>query len=455
MSTGIVNDLATFVTGTSYADLSEDVRHACKRALIDYIAVATLGSVQDKTKILAEYLSTFESKKECSIIGTSLRMDCANSAFLNGSSAHSLDFDDGHRRGSVHIEAVVLPAVLAVAEKYHASAEKIIAAIAVGYDVMARISMAIHPYALNRGFHNTPVAGVFGATAAAASLLELDKAAVIDAFGLAGSFSGGLYAYMQNGADTKRLHPGKAARDGIICAELAKRGYKGPTDIFEGPYNFFEAIPGDFDGNVLTDGLGTEYQVCRIYQKPYASCRHLHGPIDCVRKIKEQHPDICSIEDIKAIRIGTYGVAMKHAAKNYNNMLEIQMSIPCAVSIAMVDDRVTVDSFSPERFSADSQEVKLLEKITVEVDEQCQSVYPNARPAKLWIEKNDGTVYFAELENPRGGAEDPLSDSELENKLIYNCSSIIGSERCRALLNLIWKLEKLSEEELHQLFCVK
>ena len=242
MSTEITQRLAKFIVETNYDNLTNNVIHCCKRSLMDYLSVSIIGSQTEVPRKVMDYFIYNEEKRICSVIGHNYKLSAPNSAFVNGCSAHALDFDDGHRRGSIHVEAVVFPAVLAMAEQYQSDPKCIISAIAIAYDIAVRISMAMHPYALERGFHNTPVAGVFGAAAGAAKILNLNLRQTINALGLAGSFSSGLYAYMQNGADVKRLHPGKAARDGIICAELAKRDVTGPPRIFEG-LNGFD-IPG-------------------------------------------------------------------------------------------------------------------------------------------------------------------------------------------------------------------
>src|SRR5690606_17344395 len=151
---------------------------------------------------------------------------------------HGLDFDDGTTQGSAHPSGAVFPAVLAAAEQHGATPRDVVLATAVGYDVMIRIAAAMHPTTARKGFHNTALAGVFGAAAAVPSLLKLDAAQAGHALGLAGSFAGGIRAYLDDGAEVKRIHPGKAARDGLVCAELAKRGITGPGRVLEARYGF-------------------------------------------------------------------------------------------------------------------------------------------------------------------------------------------------------------------------
>ena len=215
--------LAEYVAGLDCERLSAQAVHAFRRALLDYLTCAVSGSRTQPSRLVLDYARSWDRASEACVIGHDARLACPNAAFVNGTSAHGLDFDDGYTQGSVHPAGAVFPALLALAERLGTGSDEVIAAGVAAYDVTLRIAAAVHPHSARRGFHNTPTAGVFGAAAAASRLLRLDASRTLDALGLAGSFAGGLREYVAEGADVKRLHPGKAARDGIVCAELAQR----------------------------------------------------------------------------------------------------------------------------------------------------------------------------------------------------------------------------------------
>jgi 2-methylcitrate dehydratase PrpD len=227
--------IASHIANTGYATLPETTRHAFKRALLDHLTCAIAGASMPVSKSLLAYFLENDATRAATVIGSGARLSVPNAALVNGANTHGLDFDDGYTKGSCHPSGAIFPAVLALAESRRCSPHEIILAATIGYDVMARIAGAMHPESARRGYHNTALAGVFGATAAAASLLKLDTERALDALGLAGSFSAGLREYLDEGAEVKRIHPGKAARDGILCAEFAKRDITGPSKILEGP----------------------------------------------------------------------------------------------------------------------------------------------------------------------------------------------------------------------------
>src|SRR5690625_3208852 len=212
-----------------------------KFILTDFFSVTIVGSQMEMSQLVYKYFFTEESNGNSNVIGYKHDLSKFSAAFINGTSAHTLDFDDGYSKGSMHPAAVVIPAVLAVSEREKSSPSKIAGAIIVGYEVSLRISASMHPVTRERGFHNTPLAGVFGAAAAVSYLHDLKKEDVQSAFGNAASFSGGLFAFLGTGSEIKRIHPGQAARDGMIAAELAKNGVTGPPNVLEGKNGFFQS----------------------------------------------------------------------------------------------------------------------------------------------------------------------------------------------------------------------
>ena len=229
---------------TRYEQLGAHVIHAFKRALQDHLTCAIAGSALPVSRALLEYYTESDATRTATVVGSGAKLSAPNAALVNGANTHGLDFDDGHTNGSAHPSGAIFPAVLAAAEQYGASPHRIILATVIGYDIMCRIAAAGHPATARRGWHNTPTTGVFGAAAAVAKLLDLDATHVRHALGLAGSFSAGVREYVEEGAEIKRIHPGKAARDGLLCAEFAKRGITGPSRILEGRQGFANTHAG-------------------------------------------------------------------------------------------------------------------------------------------------------------------------------------------------------------------
>jgi len=438
----ITSKLAGCAAGVKYEQIPEKTVHQFKRALLDYLTAALTGSGTTVAERLLSYLVEADKSRDTSIIGRQERLSAMNAALVNGSSAHALDFDDGHTQGSLHPAGAVFPAVFAAAEHRGADAKSIITAVVLGYEITIRISAAMHPSAINRGFHNTPIAGVFGAAAGVSSLLRADPGQTLNALGLAGSFAGGLFEFLGEGAEVKRLHPGKAARDGLLCAELGKRGITGPSRVLEGRNGFFKAFAGsEVNYDRLLKGLGEGFEIDHIYFKPYPCCRHLHAVIDGIKKIKSDYrvqPD-----QVASVEVGLYEVGARHNHRHCDNLLDAQMSIPCAAALAVIDDEVSTGSFAAD--SVGRPEVQsMIRQVEVGVDPQCEKSYPARRSAVVEIVLRDGSRYGAKVADPRGEGDNPMSDADLEEKLLVNCIPIIGREKCRRLLEAVWGFERLT-----------
>ena len=415
--------------------------HAFKRALLDFTTCAIAGSAMPVSRALLGYYEENDATRCATVIGSRVRLAAPNAALVNGANVHGLDFDDGHTEGSAHPAGAVLPAVFAAAEQHGAEPGAVVQAAIVGYDVMLRIAAAMHPASARHGFHNTALAGVFGAAAAVANLLKLDAVQTNHALGLTGSFAAGTREYLDEGADVKRIHPGKAARDGLLCAEFARRGITGPSKILEGGYGFFRTHAGDeVKWARLFDRMGERFEIESVYFKPYPCCRHYHSIIDGICALRSAHG--IRAEEVTHIDVGLYAVGVHgHDHKHCDSLLDAQMSAPCAAALAVVDGKVSASQFLPQSL-ARPQVQALVERIDTRIDDECERIYPGRRSGTVHIVVRDGRTFNTRVIDPKGEAENPMTDADLEDKLRANCEPIIGASRCAELIERIWDFDK-------------
>ncbi len=438
---GASKRIAEYASGLSYDKLPANAVHAFKRALLDYLTCAIAGSRMEPTRIVFDYVSSWDQSREAAVMGTTTRLSCPNAAFVNGTSTHGLDFDDGFTRGSVHPAGAVFPAVLAIAEKQRSSAKDVIAASVAGYDVTARIAATMHPSSSKRGFHNTPTAGVLGAAASVARLLYLDAKTTLDALGIAGSFSAGLREYLFGGAEVKRIHPGKAARDGIFCAELAKRGLTGPEQVLEGKHGIFNALAGgQVEWGRLCQALGERFEITNVYFKPYPACRHFHAALDAVRDLRKKHSIVPA--SVARIDVGMYEVGARgHDHRHAHSLLEAQMSAPVSTALAMMYGEVTVGTYDVT--SLQNAEVqRLIDVTTASVDAECERIYPGRRSGVAKVTLKDGQSFEQRVLDPKGEVENPMTDEDLAHKFRSNCELMVGKAKCDRVLDLVWSIEQ-------------
>ena len=441
LAVGASARMAAHVAGARYEELPAEVVHAFKRALLDHVTCALAGASMPVSRALLSYYQDTDATRVATVFGSGAKLSAPNAALVNGANTHGLDFDDGTTHGSAHPSGAIFPAVLAAAEQHGSAPREIILAVVMGYDVMIRIAAAMHPFTARHGFHNTPLAGVFGAAAGVASLLKLDAARTNHALGLAGSFAGGIRQYLDDGAEVKRIHPGKAARDGLLCAEFAKRGITGPGKVLEGRYGFSETHVGNqLNWDRLRDGLGRRYEISDVYFKPFPCCRHYHSVMDGIQSLRQAHG--VRAGDVASLRLGMSSVGVHgHDHKHCDNILDAQMSAPVGAALALADGEVAAHSFLSGSL-ARPEVRRLIELSETRIDEECERIYPGRRSGVVEIGLKDGRRFEARVLDPKGEGENPMSDADLERKCTANCTPVIGKGKCAAVLETIWRFDE-------------
>src|SRR5687767_1430713 len=310
--TAATRELAEFVTRLSYDALPTEVSERVKALTLDLVGIAlrARNEAESTPPMVSAAGRLGLAGGACTVIGDAAGYTPPGAATLNGTLAHSLDFDDTHAPGSLHPSAPIVPAAFAAAEMTGAGGRDLIAAIVAGYEVQIRLSLALDPAAhYDRGFHPSATCGAFGAAAAAGRVLGLDSQGHANAFGIVLSMAAGSMQFLVNGAWTKRSHVGHAAMCGLIAATLAREGYKGAAEAIEGKWGFLHAYAPAADDARVTDALGSRWETLKIAIKPYPSCRYTHAAIDGLLALRAAN-DVRAGE-IEAIEIGVSDAGWK------------------------------------------------------------------------------------------------------------------------------------------------
>ena len=427
--------LSGWLASTSSSDLPDNVRHQVRRILIDYLAAAFAGAHSEAASAVRTYVSRSDRDRSATVIGTDLRFSSAGAAVVNGTAAHALDLDDGYTPGACHPGAPIVSGILAVAERENSSADEVTRAVALGYEVAVRIAGASHPAQRRRGFHNTALVGTFGSAVGVATLQGADATQLAGAFGTAASHAGGLLSFLDEGSDIKRYHAGKAARDGVVSAELAMIGLLGPSNVLEGDHGYFHAFTGgEFDADHLMGDLGQTWRMLQTYNKPYPCCRHVHGAIDAALRIREA--DGFDAERIESVLVDTFAIAASHDRKDIMNTMDAQMSLPYSVAAALA-----VGEVSMEHFEADARADARIKRITaatdVRIDDGYTRSYPNNRPARVTI-RSAGRDFVEEVLQPYGEPANPMSDADLDRKFHEFVDPVVGPGQAAQLSSAVW-----------------
>lgn len=440
----LTREVARWIAQQAQQELPGNVEHHVRRMILDHLGGVVASSVGEVSQTVGRHVSRSYGRGNATAIGHG-SVTALGAALLNGTNGHGIETDDGYTPGSFHPTSVVLPAVFAVAEERGLGAQDILKASAIGMEIGCRIAAAGHPATRRNHFHNTPVAGVFGATAAAAILMGLNEEQIANALGIAGSHVSGLFEFLGQSAEIKRFHPGKAARDGIASAELALEGLTGPTSILEGKEGYFATYAGtegaDWLAGKVVNELGAQWVVLRTYIKPYPCCRHLHGPIDAALALREKHG--FTAPEIAKVQVGSFAIAVGHAACDVSTMMAAQLSIPYTISVALAHGEVSLRDFT-EKARQSPQLHDLMQKVVVELDAQADADYPNnGRPAEVTVTLSDGRKLKHRVQFPYGEPDAPISNADLELKVRLLTEDIIGTVATDALIDACWNFQDL------------
>lgn len=413
-------DLATFCATLRGEQLPSGVRERIRYLLLDHLAVTWRGSLLPSSLAAHRMVSAIGmgTGQQGTIFGRLETAEPAWAAFANGVAAHGLEMDDVENRSSLHPGVVVFPAALALAEQLSSSPADFYAAIVAGYEVTLRVGAALNPAsAYERGFHPTAICGAFGATVASARLLGLTPEQTTMALGIAGSMAAGSMAYLHDGAWTKRLHPGWASHAGITAARLAAAGFVGPTAIFESPYGFLHAYSSLSDMTQLALPSNGTYAIMDVSIKPYACCRYMHGPIDCLLHIKREHQlDPQHIIHVRCgVLTGGRGLVADpiEQKRSPQNVVDAQFSMPFGATIALLTGQAGLSVFT-ETWLHNSEVRALMQKVDCYSSDELDAYYPAEWRASAEVQMDDGQNYHADIRYPLGDPHNPLSWEQLE-----------------------------------------
>lgn len=433
----IMESLGKYVVETSFDDLRKDVMQHIKYCILDWLGVAFAGSLEPSSKIIVQFIKEVGGKKESTIIEEGFQTSCINAAFANGIIGHSAELDDIYEEAIIHPGAPVIPAALAVAEREKSNGKDLITAIALGYETEIRIGRAIMPSHYDY-WHPTGTCGTFGATAAVGSLIKLDEYRMTNALSIASTEAAGLIESF--GTMCKPFNAGRAARDGIVAAYLAQKGFTGSNKMLVSEKGYVNATSRHPNLDRLTENLGESYELMRTVFKRHACCGHIHGAIDAVLDIMEKKS--LEFNDINEIKVGTYPIAAELVGKNYDprTIAEAKFSLPFCVAAAVIYGKVSLTEFSSVKLNTPEVH-EIMKRVKVFIEPK----YVNAQlgSAKVIIRTMEGEKLTKSVDTPKGHPNNPLTKTELEKKFVSLSSLLMRDERIEELLKMIKTLEKM------------
>ena len=434
--------IAAFVADLTYERIPSDVIVRIKLLILDSLGCAIFGTGLEWSRILMTTLAETDSSTTCGVWGTDHRLSAPHAALVNGTLVQSFELDDVHRAGVLHVGAVTLPALFAVAEQRGAmNGRDFLTAAVAGYEIGPRVGLCMGPEHIAQGWHSGATVGVFSAAAGAAAGLKLPQDKVVHALGIAGTQAAGLMA-AQYGAMVKRMHAGRSAQSGLYGALLADAGFTGIVDIFESGYGgfctTFSRSHDRFKLAELTAGLGERFETMGVALKFYSCVGSNHTVLDAIRSIRVRRP--FAPAEVEKIIVHGSQATVDHVGWPYRpqGLTSAQMNLPFCVATLLIEGDVFVDQFS-RHAPTDPQRMALAEKVAVLHDPAITARGAKFRHmVRVEVHLTDGTRYDETVEAPRGSEQKFASESDVVAKfmkLTRNTLTDAAAERiCAAVL---------------------
>jgi 2-methylcitrate dehydratase PrpD len=419
--TAIAEVLAGKIAALRADALPAAVRRKCEDLLIDVVGLCVTVRNEDYIKAA---IAAWDDEGPCTAIGHARTMSAAGAAFVNGTAIHGEDFDDTFEGGPVHAGAVIVPAVLAACERHKPDGPSALLGIAVGVETMCRLSLVAPTLTHKAGFHPTAVFGAMGAAAGVGAALGLTARQLVDALGTVGSMASGIIEYLAEGAWTKRLHPGWAAQSGLRSALLGRAGFVGPRTVFEGVHGFFHGFAnttkGDYDA--ITGDFGKRWVTETLAFKPYPCGTMTHPYIDCARRLAAKGIKATDIKEMVCeVGEGTVHRLWEPLAAKHKpgNGYAGKFSTPYCIAAGFVRGNVGLGDFADEAVR-DPAVVELAGKVRYQIDPN--NPYPKNFTGHIRAVLNDGRVVEERQPYMRGGAHEPLTRQDIEDKFALNAA---------------------------------
>jgi 2-methylcitrate dehydratase PrpD len=377
-----------------YEDIPVETTQNAKKFILDLFSCILGAKEIASSKMIADTVFELGGKQESTVLGYGFKTSPMMAALANGTMGHAFDMDDDHREGTQHPSVVVLPAVLAMAEKLGLDGKALLTAFIFGSEITIRAGEAFLGKSYFQGFHPTGTCGVFGSAAGVAKVLGLPKEKIALALGLAGSQAGGLLEWKAQGTWSKRLQAGHPSMCGVLSGLLAQKGYTSPSTVFEGEDGFIRAYSykDQFDLKRLTDGLGKKWEMSDTSIKVHACCRFSAPLADCALDLYKQGVKPENVKEILATGSKfTLKVLCDPPERKYNpqTVVDAQFSLPYAVACGIVKGRESIFEFTDESIK-DPKVIELASKVKWELDPKAEQVYPKAYPATVIVKTKDG-----------------------------------------------------------------
>lgn len=438
----VTQNLARFASRFATTPLAPEVIRHAQRAVLDWYASLYPGLQTDALQLLEHVLADDLDRGPARLVGVGQGRAATlrAAALYNGTAAHAAEIDDSFREAMYHPGAATIAAALACAQSANASGPDFLRAVVLGYELSTRIGVVMGR-AHYRYWHSTGTMGSFGAAAAASGVLKLGETEFAHALALAATLAAGLQQAFRLESMAKPLHAGRAAEAGVLAAQLAARGVRCSLDVLEGEAGLGRAMSTGPDWSSIDETLGRDFHITRLTFKNHVGCGHAFAAIDGALTLQQRHG--FSHGDIESMHLGVYQATLDIAPHvDPPDADRAKFSLHYMVATALVHGSVRLAAFERDRLN-DGDTRRLMHRITKALDAEVDAAFPARRGARVEVRLRDGRQLVHLQRDRKGDPELPLTDADLEEKLLELAAPALGVPAARALIGRIWSLHRL------------
>ncbi|WP_421721745.1 MmgE/PrpD family protein [Achromobacter xylosoxidans] len=434
--------LAAFAANLRFEYIPAPVLRRAEDLLLDCLASILAGAASRPVLAIDRYAAAMgPADGPSEILINRRRTSPVFAAMVNAAAAHVVEQDDVHNGSVFHPAAVVFPPALAVAQALGRSGRDLLVAAVAGYEVGIRVGefLGRSHYKI---FHTTGTAGTLAAAAATGRLLGLSPAAMLDAFGSAGTQAAGLWEFLRDAADSKQLHTARAAANGIAAAYLAQEGFTGARHILEGPQGMAAGMSSDADPARLTDRLGTRWALAETSFKFHASCRHTHPAADALQQVLREH-ELAESDIARVVaHVHQGAIDVLGPVVDPRTVHQSKFSMGTVLGLIARQGRAGLPEF--DAALDDPAVADFRGRVTMELDPEVDGAYPQRWIGKVTVHTRDGRVLHGRVDEPKGDPGNTLSRDEIETKTLSlgRYADAATEAELRGLIDAIWGLER-------------
>lgn len=419
-------DFLTYLQAKSQR-ITDGILERAKDCLFDYLAVTEAGAYANAKRW--EIFYTHVPDGRVPVIGTDVVTDGKTACLVNGYNAHSLELDDGHRFGMVHLGAAIITALYSAMIENNIPKKKVLSGIVMGYEAACRLAIMIQPSHKKRGFHTAGTCGTIGAAVGVAFALDMNRKQMQTILASAVASAAGMLEIQEQGSELKPYNLGRAAMDGLAAAYMGFTDFMGPDDMLGGERGFLQLFCSESKPDKAIEQKDY-FEIERIYVKPYAACRHCHSAMEAALMLRES----INIDEIEEVRVETYRLAVKgHDHTEIHGTSSAKLSIPYSVAVAFVLGRGDVFAFDLENVKRQDI-LQLTKRVVVKEEEEFSQYSPQKRIAKVIVQLKDGTIKERQVDYAKGEPENPMSREEIEKK----AEELLGKDSAWKLIRKVY-----------------